>query len=145
MPSGPKISRGQERAIAALLSEGTIENAAARAKISPRTLAYWLKLPAFAAAYRAARREVVEQAVAVLQKATIHAVAALVRNLRLGKPGVEVAAANSLLDKSLQAMESFDIVSRLEALEQQAAQKGATRAAYNGTAPNGQDRGGLGH
>ena len=140
MPGGPKITRAQERAIAALLSEGTIPNAAARAKVSPRTLAYWLKLPAFAAAYRDARRQVVEQAVSVLQQASIHAVAALVRNLSCGRPAVEVSAANSLLAHSTAALETFDVLSRLEALEQ-AQQAGATHANSNAQANGEASRG----
>jgi hypothetical protein len=145
MAGGQKISRAQERAIVGLLCEGSIEAAAARAKISPRTLAYWLKTPAFSLAYREARREVVEHAVGVLQKASLSAVLALLRNLNCGRPASEIAAANSLLEKSLQAVEQFDVLSRLEALEAQAALKGTNHhATSNGQAANNEARGPAG-
>jgi hypothetical protein len=141
MSGGAKLSRSQERAIAALLSEPTIEAAAARAKISPRTLAYWLKQPAFAAAYRQARQQLVEHAVTLLQRTTSLAVATLCRNLSCGKPGVEVNAANSILQHSTAAIEQFDILSRLEALEARAAQQAGGNHAFNGAASNGEARG----
>jgi hypothetical protein len=138
MPGGPRLSRTQEKAIAALLAEGTIQNAAARAKISLRTLTFWLKQPDFAAAYRAARQQVVEAAIGTLQAATSQAVDCLIRNLSCGRPGAEIAAAHHLLEKSLQAVEQFDVLSRLEALEAQAAlQQGASHA-YRDAQTNGE-------
>jgi hypothetical protein len=141
MPGGKKISKAQERAIAALLAEATIRAAAARAKVSERTLKNWLKLPAFAAEYRLARQRVVEQAIGILQTASIQAVAALVKNLNCGRPAVEVSAANSLLERSTAAIEQFDVLSRLEALE--AAQQGATHA-YRDAQTNGEGSRGPG-
>jgi hypothetical protein len=57
MGHGEKRSRRGEAAIAALLTEPTIEAAAAKARISVRTLKYWLRQPRFQAAYRQARRD----------------------------------------------------------------------------------------
>jgi hypothetical protein len=56
---GEKLSRKREQAIAALLTQPTIAAAAKMAGIGERTLRRWLKLPEFASAYDAARREVV--------------------------------------------------------------------------------------
>ena len=86
MAGGPILSRSQEWVIAALLSEPTIEAAAARAKVSERTLTYWLKQPSFAAAYRQARAALVEHAVTLLQRTTSLAVSTLCRNMSCGKP-----------------------------------------------------------
>ncbi len=74
---GQKISRKQEQAIAALLLEPTIPEAAKSIKIHERTLWRWLKNPAFKKSYQKAKFEVVSQAIAHLQKATGEAVQAL--------------------------------------------------------------------
>jgi hypothetical protein len=144
MPGSQRLTRTQEKAIAALLAERTIQDAAARAKVSERTLTYWLKLPAFAAEYRHARQRVVEHAVGKLQAASSLAVDALVKNLSCGKPAVEVTAANSLLAHSLAAVEQFDVVSQIEALKELIAQQGAgyenRRTFSNGQANDGPRR-----
>ena len=59
---GDNLSHKQEKAIAALLSEATVTSAAEKPGVSEVTLYRWLKLPDFVAAYREARREVVEKA-----------------------------------------------------------------------------------
>jgi hypothetical protein len=133
MPTGR-----QEKAIAALLSAGTIGKAAEQAGIAERTLRNWLATPEFAAEYRARRLQLVEHAVGILQSASLQAVLCLMKNLTCGRHSVEVSAANHLLEKSLAAVEQFDILSRLEALE--AAQQGASHA-YHGAQTNGEARG----
>jgi hypothetical protein len=121
MPGGQKLPRTQEKAIAALLSEATIQHAAARAKVSERSLRYWLTQPAFAAAYREARRQVVEHAVTLLQRTTGVAVATLARNLNCGKASVEVAAASAILTHALGAVELFELAGRVAELEEKLA------------------------
>ena len=80
------LSRKQEQAVAALLSEPTVAAAASSSGVAERTLWRWLQLPAFQAEYRAARRHVVEGAISRLQCATGEAVEALQRNLNCGSP-----------------------------------------------------------
>ena len=53
---GAKFGRKKEEAIAALLTQPSIEQAARVAGVGPKTLLRWLKLPEFQAAYREARR-----------------------------------------------------------------------------------------
>lgn len=53
---GEKLSRKQEAAVAALLTESTLCRAAERARVGEVTLWRWLKEPGFKAAYREARR-----------------------------------------------------------------------------------------
>jgi hypothetical protein len=127
---GGKRLRQEDAAIAALLSEPTIEAAARKAGVGERTLLRWLAEPAFKAQYRAARRSVVESAVGRLQQAATQAVDALVKNLTCGIPAVEVGAAKSVLDQALKAVELVDLAERIEALEQAsalAAEGGARR------------------
>jgi hypothetical protein len=138
---GQPSARKREAAIAALLSTGTLEQAARKAHVSEKTLRLWLAQPAFAAEYRRARQQILEQSIGILQSASIQAVAALVRNLTCGRPGAEIAAAHHLLEHSLQAVQEFDWLVRLERLEQQAAQQGLNHASLNGAASNGQARG----
>src|SRR5262245_22431800 len=90
---GEKLSRKQEQAIASLLAESSIEAAARSIKISTRALKSWMAQPAFASAYRQARRAVVDEAIAVLQKLTFTATLALGRNLTCGVPASEIKAA----------------------------------------------------
>ena len=60
---GSKRAQSEDAALAALLSEPTIEAAAGQAEISPATLYRWLADPVFKARYREARRQAVEHAV----------------------------------------------------------------------------------
>jgi len=57
----------------------TITEAAKQAGTSGGTLDNWFKVPEFQARYRAARRQSVENVIAILQKGTSSASAALIR------------------------------------------------------------------
>jgi hypothetical protein len=61
---GAKFGRKQEDAIAALLTQRNVEDAARTAGVGTRTLLRWLKTPEFDAAYRQARREAFGQTIA---------------------------------------------------------------------------------
>ena len=78
---GQKLGRKQEAAIAALLSQRTVEDAARVAGIGARTLFRWLELAEFREAYLQARRLAFGQASARLQQATGGAVSVLVVTL----------------------------------------------------------------
>ena len=116
---GNKLSRKQEQAIAALLTESSVEAAADLAGISHATLKNWLKLPSFVSAYRAARREVVESALGKIQQATGEAVDTLKRNLTSGQPGQEIRAAVAILDHAVKAVEVLDLTEQLAGLKLQ--------------------------
>jgi hypothetical protein len=58
---GSKFSRKKEEAIAALLTQRNVEEAARTAGIGTQTLLRWLKVPEFQAAYLEARRATVSQ------------------------------------------------------------------------------------
>jgi hypothetical protein len=98
-----KITRKQEAAIGFLLTERTQEKAAEKAGVSPATLRRWLRQPAFIAAYRQARRVVVEGAFGQVQRATSNAVRTLVRNLRCGNPSVDCVPPRSFSNKQRKA------------------------------------------
>src|SRR4051794_40475350 len=119
---GEKRSRREEAAIAALLACPTLETAAEQAGIGESTLRGWLRDADFQRRYRAARRQVVEQAITSLQQATGDAVAALRRNLTCGTPAAEIAATKAIIDQAVKGVELVDLVERVEQLELAAAQ-----------------------
>src|SRR5262245_58621371 len=123
----PTVHRKAEQAISALLSASSVEEAAQQAGIGGRTLHRWLREDEkFQQAYRVARREVVKQAQAQLQRATGQAVATLlaVMDDPLAMPSAKVSAAKTVLDFALRAVEIDDLEARVVALE---AAQGASR------------------
>jgi hypothetical protein len=111
-----KMNR-QEQAISALLSEPTVEKAAAQAGVSYRTLKSWLAQPEFQVRYRAARAAVLERTVARLLHACGAAVAALEKNLGAENPQAANRAALGILDHALRGVEVLDLAERITALE----------------------------
>ena len=79
---GTKFARKQEDAIAALLSQRSVADAARAAGIGERTLVRWMKLPEFDAEYREARRAAFGQSVGRLQQAASAAVTTLLKGGR---------------------------------------------------------------
>ena len=71
---GSKVGRKQEEAIAALLSQRNVEEAARLAGVGVRTLYRWMKEPAFDTAYREAKRAAFSQAIARLHQMSSAAV-----------------------------------------------------------------------
>jgi len=117
---GQKFGRKQAAAIAALLSQRTIEEAARVAAVGARTLFRWLEMPEFREAYLQARRQAVGQASARLQQATGAAVSVLLTlMLDSHAPAASrVRAAHSVLDLSAKALELEDLEVRLQRLEE---------------------------
>lgn len=109
----------QQKAIIALLAKGTIAAAARSAGVGERTLHTWLGDPTFSEAYRAARRESVRAATASLQRSSADAVTTIASIMRdkSAPAGVRLAAARTVLDLALQAVELDDVLARLAALE----------------------------
>jgi hypothetical protein len=115
-------ARKKEEAIAALLTQRNIEEAAKVAGIGANTLLRWLKVPEFQTAYREARRAAFGQSIARLQQATGMAVSVLLKVMvdSATPASVKVRAADSVLDHSAKAIEIEDIEARLSELERAA-------------------------
>jgi transposase-like protein len=125
---GAKYERKREEAIAALLTQKNIDEAAKSIGVSPNTLLNWLKQPEFDAAYREARRLAFRQCISRLQQASSAAVTTLLKlMIDPGTPAaVKARVADSILDHSAKAIELEDIETRVAELERQAEQaKGA--------------------
>ena len=116
---GTKFGRKKEEAIAALLTQRNLDEAAKSIGIAPNTLLKWMKQPEFEAAYREARRAAFRQSVARLQQASGAAVSTLLKIMvdTSAPHSTRVRAADSVLDHSAKAIEIEDIEVRVAALE----------------------------
>ncbi len=121
---GEKLSRKQEQAIAALLQAPTVKKAAASCGVAEKTLRRWLQLPGFIAAWRTARRQAFDAAVAELERHALRAVRALASNLTADRAADRNRAADLLLGHRRDYVELEDLAQRVEALEQATKQKG---------------------
>src|SRR3984885_14692995 len=119
---GSILGRKQEDAIAALLTQRNVEEAARAAGVGVRTLLRWMKLPEFQNAYRQARREAFGQAIARLQQGTAAAATTLLKiMIDASTPvSVRVRAADSIFNHAAKAIELEDIEARLSELERAA-------------------------
>jgi len=116
---GTKFGRKMEAAIAALLTQRNIDEAAKAVGISPNTLLNWMKVPEFQVAYREARKAAYSQAVAKLQQGAT-AAATTLRKVMVDQStpaSVKVRAAECVMTHSTKAMEIEDIEARVSALE----------------------------
>jgi hypothetical protein len=113
------LGHKQEEAIAALLSQRNIEEAAKAAGISNRTMLRWLKLPEFQTAYRGARRAAYSQAVARLQQGATAAATTLLKVMldQSTPASVKVRAAECVMNHSSKAIEIEDVEFRVSELE----------------------------
>src|SRR5437764_10574968 len=120
---GAKFERKKEEAIAALLTQRNIDEAAKAVGISTNTLLSWMKVPEFDAEYRGARRAAYGQAVARLQQGTSAAAATLLRTMidAATPASVKVRAAEAILNHAAKAIEIQDIEARVAELERAAA------------------------
>jgi hypothetical protein len=119
---GAKYERKREEAIAALLTQKNIDDAAKSIGVSQNTLLNWLKQPDFDAAYREARRLAFRQSISRLQQASSAAVTTLLKlMIDAGTPAaVKARVADSILDHSAKAIELEDIEARVAELERAA-------------------------
>jgi hypothetical protein len=119
---GTKFGRKKEEAIAALLSQRSIEDAARVAKIGTNTLLRWLQVPEFRAAYLKARREAVGQSIARMQQATGAATITVLKLMT--DPNIPAAvrlrAAECIFAHAIKGIELADIETRLAELERAA-------------------------
>src|ERR1022692_90113 len=119
---GTKFARKKEQAVAALLTQRNIEEAAKATDIAPNTLLKWMKDPEFDAAFLAARRAAFGQTTARLQQGS-SAAATILMKLMLDAntpPSTRVRAAEAIINHAGKAIEIEDIEVRVAALEQAA-------------------------
>jgi len=122
---GAKFGRKKEEAVAALLSQRNVEEAARVVGVSTTTLIRWQQLPEFQEAFRKARHGAFSQSMGRLQQASGAAVSALLRTVvdPATPPATRVRAADSILAHSARALELEDIEVRVADLERIAAER----------------------
>jgi hypothetical protein len=117
MPGGRRSDAARERAVLALLSCPTLEDAADEAGVSERTLRRWLRDDAaFQDDYRRARAAAADEVLRRLQVGAGTAVQALVQTAE-GDDAVAVKAAVAVLDQLHKAARAADLEARLAELE----------------------------
>jgi len=121
-----KVEHKTDQAVAALISCGSIAEAAQVAGIGERTLYSWLADKDFQEQYRTARRAVVAQAMAQLQRVSSLAVSTLadIMSDSEAPASSRVSASKAVLELAIKAVELEDIMSRLDALEEEVQKNG---------------------
>ena len=116
---GQKLTRKKEQAIAALLSQPSIGGAAKKVGIGEKTLFRWLQLDEFQRAYKAARRQVIDQTIAQIQTVMSEAVQTLLNVMSddAAPASAKVSAARAFLDIGFKVVEIEDLESRIEKIE----------------------------
>jgi predicted ArsR family transcriptional regulator len=118
---GEKLSRKQELAVIALITESTIKLAAEKVGISESTLRRWTQLDEFQEQFKEAKRQTVGHVTAKLRHGMTVAVDALVEMAEDKKtPAVARASAcRTLIEYGMKAHENEDLQERVERLEEQ--------------------------
>ncbi|MBA3030869.1 MAG: hypothetical protein FP816_18925 [Desulfobacteraceae bacterium] len=113
------LSGKKQRAVLALISEPTIQAAAAATGIGETTLYRWLHDKEFQKAFYAARREIIGQSITRLQQASGKAVTTLVEIMSdQDKPAsTRVTAAKTVLEMAFKSIELEGLEIRLTAIE----------------------------
>jgi len=116
---GTKFGRNKEQAIAALLSNRNVEQAARAVGIGVTTLRRWMRNPQFKNEYLQARREGLAQATARLQQSSGPAASTLLKLMvdPAMPPAIRLRAADYVLKHSLKSLEDDDLETRLALLE----------------------------
>ena len=117
MQTSEELSAIQEKLIALLLTEKTIDEACRKAGVNVTTYWRWMQDDNFLREYRKMRRGILENTVAKLQSVTHQAIETLERNLNCENPSVEIRCAQIILEQSMKGLEMLDIENRLEYLE----------------------------
>ncbi len=110
----------QELLLVALLATGEAKRAAERAGVSETSAWRWLQTDVFQSRYKAARRELVEVAMSQLQ-ADCGAAARVLREIAEDASVLassRVAAAKTILELSIRAVELSDLAERVARLEE---------------------------
>ncbi len=112
----PKITN-KEKVLIALIETSSIRDAAKSSGISEATIYSFLKDKEFLSEYRNARRQTVETAIAQMQNAASEAVERLKELQYCENPAVAARCAQIIFENSVKGLETTDILTRLEALE----------------------------
>jgi hypothetical protein len=130
---GAKLPRRKEEAIAALLAQPSVVEAARVIGIGPQTLGRWMKDPLFDSAYRAAKRAEYRQSMARLGQWASVAIKSILRLMYQGKkPATRLKAARDIIRLAKEGQEIEDFAAALAQAER------IVKAAEAGSLPAGE-------
>ena len=114
------MPRKRQQAITALIEAPTIREAAGIVGIGEATLFRWMQDADFQSAYRDAKKRVVDQTIANVQRASGEAVQTLKSIMTDGNmpASSRVACARAILETAVKAVEFENLTSRIETLEE---------------------------
>ncbi len=118
----PKITN-REKVLVALLETPSVRDAAKSSGISEATIYNFLRDSEFKTAYREARRQTVETAIAQMQNSASEAVDRLKELQYCENPAVAARCAQIIFENSIKGMETLDILERIERIEENANNK----------------------
>jgi hypothetical protein len=116
---GAKFKRKLEEAVAAMLTQRTVEEAARSVGISTATLMRWQKEPEFDAQYRQAKRAAFGQTIARLQQGSPAAATTLMKLMldAATPPSTRARCSEAIINFATKAIELEDVEARVSALE----------------------------
>lgn len=120
------LSVKQRHAVHALAGGASIEDAAAAAGVTTRTLYRWRQSPLFMTALQQADQDAIGEIARTLSAASLRAVAYLVEilNTKKAPPSLRLRAASEILKQRGAFFELSNLAERLDALEGQLGLKG---------------------
>ena len=122
------LSHRQQLAVTVILASPSLEEARRRVGAAKGTFYGWLKEPAFQAVLKSQREALVQQAFDRLKVGLTQAVDKLLELLQArGQLGIQLRAAQTLLDHGIKVTELQELEARLEALEEQVSNRGGNR------------------
>ncbi len=130
----PKFSPKAEKVLTALLHHGAVRSAAKDAGVSEATVFRYLQDAEFQRRYRQARADVVDAAIALMQRLCSNAVTTLdaVMHDAEAPASARVSAARTILEQSIGGVELTELRQEIEEIKQMLAERegqpGATRA-----------------
>ena len=120
------IRKAVDRALLQALACGaTVENAAAKAGVSPRTATRRMADPVFQNRLRQVRSDMLQRTSGALTAMGQEAARALLELLKSSTPSVRLGAIRTAFEMAIKIREAADLEGRLAALEQQMASKPA--------------------
>lgn len=120
------MKRNDELIIAALISTTSVKDAASKAGVSIKSIYNRLKDDEFRKAYRDARSQLIAKATYALQASTLSAIEVLneIKDDVNNAPQVRVNAATAVLSNNIKLTEQYEILARLEKLEEWQSERG---------------------
>lgn len=118
--SSETLTRRQRAVLPYLITAPSLEEGCQKARVSKTTVYAWLKEPGFQAELKRLRQAMVDEAFDRLKSGLTQAVDKLLELLQAeGQPGIQLRAAQTLLDQGIKVVELQDLETRLETLEEQ--------------------------